>query len=92
MLLPRERRFRAAPSRPASISQPKAFVRRKLPNHVRRLVWERDGGICTICGRSEQLQYGHLIAVSRGGSDTPANVFLECQPCNLKRGVSLCDS
>lgn len=90
MLLPRERRFRAAPSRFSSPNKP--TVRRKLPSHVRRLVWDRDGGSCTICGGHERLQYGHLIAVARGGSDTPANVFLECQPCNLKRGVSLCDS
>src|SRR5215469_3780426 len=57
-------------------------VRKPLSEAVRHEVWRRDDGKCTSCGSREKLEFDHIVPVSRGGSDTPRNIQLLCEPCN----------
>lgn len=60
--------------------------RQSIPTKVRQEVWRRDGGKCANCGSRENLEYDHIIPVSKGGSNTARNIELLCQKCN--RGKS----
>jgi hypothetical protein len=55
---------------------------------LRRLVYERDGGICFVCDRAvpfEFFELGHLQDRVMGGSDRPDNVVVMCGTCNHLR-------
>ena len=65
------------------------FVRTPVPLDVRRAVFERDGGSCVECGGNFDLQYDHVIPVSRGGANTVANLQILCAPCNQEKGAAL---
>lgn len=52
---------------------------------ARRLVWERDGAKCRVCGRyltQEQYECGHIIDRVCGGSDQLHNLVVMCRICN----------
>lgn len=62
-----------------------------------RLVWERDGGICKLCGKEtpwelrgkihpDAPELGHIVPVSRGGPHSYENVECECRDCNGNKG------
>jgi len=53
-----------------------------IPSAVRREVWRRDEGKCKKCGSRANLEYDHIIPVSRGGSNTARNIELLCEACN----------
>lgn len=63
--------------------------RETIPEDVRRLVWQRDGGQCQECGATEMLQYDHVIPWSMGGADTADNLRLLCAECNRLKSDSL---
>ena len=56
---------------------------RQIPDEVKREVWDRDGGRCVKCGKSDYLEFDHIIPHSRGGASTFGNVQLLCRRCNL---------
>jgi len=60
-------------------------VSRHIPSHVRREIWTRDEGRCVRCGSRENLEYDHIIPVSKGGSNTARNVDLLCEVCNREK-------
>lgn len=52
-------------------------------------VWERDSGICWICGGPAELEAWHLehkIPLSKGGSHTYDNVAVSHPKCNIAKG------
>jgi Holliday junction DNA helicase RuvB len=53
-----------------------------IPSAIRREVWRRDGGKCVKCGSRKNLEYDHIIPVSKGGSNTARNIELLCEACN----------
>jgi hypothetical protein len=62
--------------------------RERIPPFVRRLIFERDGGMCLSCGipltiRTARLD--HIVPWSAGGPDTSGNLRLLCEPCNAGR-------
>ena len=63
--------------------------REPLPDSVKLFVWERDQGHCVQCGRDEELEYDHIIPVSKGGSNTEKNIQLLCAACNRSKGANL---
>jgi hypothetical protein len=59
--------------------------REVIPAHVKQAVWNRDRGKCTECGSEENLEYDHIIPVSKGGSSTERNIRLLCTKCNRRK-------
>lgn len=53
----------------------------------RNLVWERDAGICGICGDSVEGKWhmDHIIPLSLGGSHTYDNVQVSHPRCNIQK-------
>jgi hypothetical protein len=49
---------------------------------VRKIVEERDGGKCVICGCNRGLPNMHYIARSQGGLGIPQNIVSGCVECH----------
>lgn len=55
----------------------------------RRKVWERDDGVCHICGDPvayKEMHLDHVKPLSRGGDHSYANCKAAHGPCNLRKG------
>jgi HNH endonuclease len=63
--------------------------REPVPDEVKILVWQRDRGKCVKCGSQENLEYDHIIPLSRGGSNTARNIQILCESCNRSKGTSI---
>jgi len=64
--------------------------RRKIPDSIRRQVYQRAHHLCEYCHASEQWQYvrftvDHVIPLSQGGANTPDNLALACFHCNRRK-------
>ena len=62
--------------------------------YTRREIYDRDGGRCRIC--SVELPYApnafhldHIVPLSLGGPDAPANLQLTCPGCNREKWANL---
>lgn len=58
--------------------------------YTRREIYDRDGGICRGCKKElaferHGFEIDHIVPISLGGPDTPANVQLMCRPCNREK-------
>lgn len=68
----------------------------------RRVVFERDGGVCGKCLRQVRLggrydtpfdsgprcgEIDHILPRSRGGQNDGANLRLLCKSCNAQKGA-----
>jgi 5-methylcytosine-specific restriction endonuclease McrA len=73
---------------PAASGAPPVF-----PAHpgepVKNEVWRRDERRCVDCGSQENLEYDHIIPLSKGGSNTARNIELRCESCNRRKGHSI---
>jgi Holliday junction resolvasome RuvABC ATP-dependent DNA helicase subunit len=65
------------------------FERQPIPDDVKMFVWQRDGGHCAKCGSQENLEYDHIIPVSKGGSNTARNIQLLCERCNRSKSANI---
>jgi len=72
-----------------SSAQQRAASRGVIPDEVRQYVWTRDEGRCRHCGRTSELQFDHVIPVSKGGSSEANNLQILCGPCNRRKGSGL---
>jgi hypothetical protein len=61
------------------------YLRPRIPESVRIEVWRRDNGKCARCGSRENLEYDHIVPISRGGSNTARNIELLCEKCNRSK-------
>jgi hypothetical protein len=61
--------------------------REYIPKSVRREVFNRCKGKCVECGSHINLQYDHIIPVSKGGNSTSDNLQVLCRDCNLRKGA-----
>lgn len=55
----------------------------------RKVLWERDGGICHICGLpadNKKWEVDHVVPIVLGGSHTWDNVAVAHPLCNKKKG------
>ena len=76
-------------STPETIMPYEQTTREPIPENVRSKVWRRDRGRCVQCGSKENLQFDHIIPVSKGGTTTVANLQLLCKTCNLKKSAKI---
>jgi hypothetical protein len=66
--------------------RPDAERRRIIPSHVKREVWERDGGQCVMCGAKDELHFDHDVPFSKGGTSLVAeNIQLLCARHNIAK-------
>ena len=83
-----KQKFAATP-RPRRGRRASAPDSRHVPAHVRRAVWERDGGRCTFesetgrrCEARRGLQFDHVEEFARGGETDATNIRLLCRAHN----------
>jgi hypothetical protein len=62
---------------------------RRIPDPIKRAVWQRDEEQCTFrdrdgrrCPARERLEYHHLIPFARGGDHSASNITLRCSSHN----------
>lgn len=80
--------FEATEIRPYS-DLPNSRIRRRWAS-LRNTVFERDGGICQVCGfpvspfkgKSSSYECGHIIDRMIGGPDKVSNLLCMCSRCN----------
>lgn len=63
--------------------------RQRIPQDVKVLVWQRDGGRCVDCDAQSELEFDHIIPLAMGGSNTERNLQLLCAACNRRKGATL---
>ncbi|MBA3746369.1 MAG: HNH endonuclease [Solirubrobacterales bacterium] len=71
------------------LSRPVGNVRGALPLDLRRVVYDRYGGVCAQCSSAFDLQYDHIIPVAMGGATSLENLQLLCGACNRRKGAAL---
>ena len=88
LILRLEKRKLAATDRPRSARRASRDPRH-IPAHVRRTVWERDGGRCTFvsesghrCESRELIEFDHVEPVAMGGQPTVNGIRLRCHAHN----------
>lgn len=62
----------------------KAKPKAKTPEEIkcRKIVKERSGGLCEICGQREATDMAHRLAVSQVGKWEPCNILHACRFCH----------
>ena len=62
---------------------------RKFTDKIKRAVYERQEGICKICGKHcdiKEMEADHITPWSEGGRTIESNCQLLCKSCNRKKG------
>jgi len=60
-------------------------IGRNIPRHVMLRVARRDNNQCQICGKvlkDNEIEFDHVIPISKGGSSEESNVRVTCFECN----------
>lgn len=80
---------------PTVLKQLRAYDGQRLPSSdwaiVRKILFERDGHVCTYCGADSDLQGDHILPLCRGGSNAFANLTTACRCCNQAKGSRMPD-
>lgn len=61
------------------------MARKAISKRLRFAVFKRDGFRCRYCGRTPEvsvLHVDHVVPVSKGGTNDPANLVAACSSCN----------
>lgn len=60
--------------------------------HEKRTAYERQGGICPICGEHfgfDEMEGDHIVPWSKGGKTEPSNLQMLCRKCNREKSSGL---
>ncbi len=60
-----------------------------LPESIRAEVWRRDMGKCTQCESNQNIEFDHIIPISKGGSNSVNNLQLLCRSCNASKSNNI---
>lgn len=63
--------------------------KRYISSEVKQIVWNRDGGRCVCCNSTTELEFDHIIPVSKGGSNFENNIQLLCRNCNRTKSAKI---
>jgi 5-methylcytosine-specific restriction endonuclease McrA len=67
------------------VTKQEGLPSRHIPRDIRQRVWQKYGGRCAECNRTEYLEFDHIVPVARGGSNGEMNVQLLCRRCNSSK-------
>ncbi|MDD5415415.1 MAG: HNH endonuclease [Candidatus Daviesbacteria bacterium] len=68
-------------------------VGRNIPRHVMLRVVRRDNNQCQLCGKvlkDNEIEFDHMIPVSKGGSSEENNIQVTCYDCNRDKSDKTC--
>lgn len=74
---------------PKSINDEKYLSLRAFTESQKRRAYEKQGGICPICGKHfefEEMQGDHIVPWSKGGRTIDENLQMLCSTCNATKG------
>jgi len=60
---------------------------RHIPAKVKREVFKRDNGKCTICGSTTRLNFDHKNPYAKGGTSGVENIRILCASCNQRQAI-----
>ncbi len=63
-------------------------IGRNIPRHIMLRVVRRDNNQCQICGRilkDSDIEFDHIIPISKGGSSEENNIRVTCLDCNRNK-------
>lgn len=63
----------------------KRKLERYIPLPIRKMILKKYDQVCVICGSSENIEFDHIIPVSKGGTSEFSNIQLLCKSCNIKK-------
>lgn len=72
-------------------SEARRIGRKKIPFHVQMRIVRRDNYTCQNCGthlKDNEVEFDHIIPVSKGGSSEEHNLRLTCYDCNRDKSDS----
>lgn len=67
-------------------------IGRYIPFATKVRVARRDNYTCQICGRhlrDDEIEFDHIIPISKGGSSEEGNLRLTCRDCNRRKGQTV---
>jgi len=64
------------------LAKKNGFGSRYIKDAVKLEVKERDKGVCVQCQSKENIEFDHIIPVSKGGGSEIDNIQLLCRSCN----------
>lgn len=67
---------------PSKISHNEEANGVNLFQEIKDDVWERDGGVCSLCKSNHDIGFYPIIPFEKGGSSTYRNMRLMCLNCN----------
>jgi 5-methylcytosine-specific restriction endonuclease McrA len=62
---------------------------RSIPESIKKIFWDRDGGKCVLCGSKDNLEFDHDIPFSQGGSNNTQNIRVLNRSCNRKKSDNI---
>lgn len=65
-----------------------AQTRQPIPASLRRFIFDRDDGVCQLCGQpvEEAFHVDHILPWSLGGPTVKTNLQLAHPTCNIRKG------
>lgn len=84
----------------SDLTQKGNIKRTNIPQWVKKAVFSRDKGRCTICTKDltgliavdQKQHYDHIVPLNLSGVNDPSNIQLLCESCNLKKSGNIIET
>ena len=73
---------------PLTESKEMRRIGRNIPVKMKMRVARRDNYTCQVCGRhliDDEIEFDHIIPISKGGSSEEHNICVTCYECNRRK-------
>ena len=63
----------------------KQYRQKRYSQEVRKMIYDKAGGRCALCGRTitlSEMTLDHIVPLDRGGEDSVRNLQSACRVCN----------